>query len=164
METFRPTESQILYIVIRLAPENQLSIQFLWRLEIALLSLSGILNNLIALSSCIAMLWCGAFLPFLATALTLPSFLLLFLRSARLLAGFLWLLTAAFTICFYLAVRINYFASHSEKVLFSIDGIGTLFNKFTLYLVCVFAIAQLAATCPTRRQIESPIAQPNLVL
>jgi len=114
---------------------------------------SGLLSGVIFLFSCFAMLWGGEVVaPFLATALALPSFLLLYLGSARLLAGFLWFLTAASSITFCLAVRTDDVISHSWKIFFSTDSIQLLFNQFTLYMVCISAIVQLAATCRTQRE------------
>jgi hypothetical protein len=99
------------------------------------------------------MLWGGTVFAFLAPALALPSFLLLFLGSTRILAGFLWFLTVASSICFYIAVRIDgNYANPSTPSLF----LGVLWNPFTQYMICLSALVQLAAICYVKgtRKIE----------
>ena len=119
--------------------------------RISALSLAGLCGGFVTLASLFAGLWGGEIFPILASALALPSFFLLCLKSPRLLAGFLWFLTAASSIGFYLAVRIDsIYANNTAHSDFSYD-LWALWNPFTRSMICVSGLVTLAVFSELRK-------------
>jgi len=126
--------------LVLLLPGKQVSANTLKRMRLTLLILAGVGGGYVSLAASGAALWSGVVFPFLAPALVLPAFLLLLLGSTRILAGIMWLLTAVSPIDWYLSLRME--AAHPVS---SADALSALFNFFTLLVICISMLVQIAA-------------------
>lgn len=130
----------LIWGLVLLLPGRQVSAHSLKRMRLTLLVVAAVGGICVTLSASGAALWGGNIFPFLAPALVLPAFLLLLLGSTRILAGIMWLLTAASPVDWYLSLRME-----AVRPVTSTDAAGALFNFFTLLMICISLLVQVAA-------------------
>jgi hypothetical protein len=91
--------------------------------------------------------WGLGVLMYLIPALSLPAFLTLKFGSVRLLSLILWLLTIASSFAFYFGDKADRFASGLPPITDSKEKIGMFLNAFTLLLLGIAALVQVASMC-----------------
>jgi hypothetical protein len=148
-------------IPLWLARKTPVSTTTLSGLRTILLCIAGIVSTFTALIALAAAAWgmdtrlpwgLGVYM-YLIPALTLPAFLLL-LVSVRTLSRALWILATLCPFAWYFGDRADRIAS-GFRPLAAQASLGMFFNAFTILLVMIAVIAQLAALCKRREQRQS---------
>jgi hypothetical protein len=91
--------------------------------------------------------WGLGVLMYLIPALSLPAFLVLKFGSVRLLSVVLWVLTVASSLAFYFGDRTDRATTGLRSITDSKEQVGMFLNAFTLFLLGIAVIVQVASTC-----------------
>ena len=90
---------------------------------------------------------------YLTPALSVPAFLLLRFSSVRTLSLVLWFLTVASSFAFYFGDKADRMASGMRPISDPGERLGMFFNAFTLVLIAILVLVQLASVCTTREKL-----------
>jgi hypothetical protein len=123
--------------------------------RICLLATAGAFSGLLLLICLAAAAWgMNTHLPwglgvlmYLIPALSLPTFVILKLGSVRLLSFVLWLLATTSSFAFYFGDRADRLASGLRPITDLQERIGMFFNAFTLMLLGIAVLVQVASVC-----------------
>lgn len=143
-------------IPLRLAVSPKLKSQTLSGITAFLLVAAGVFSGFATLIALAAAAWgMDTHLPwgfgvyqYLLPALSLPSFLLLLIAPVSILSRALWFLTLATGIAWYFAAR----AEDHLLGRWPMERLGMFFNAFTLLLIMISILVQLASLCRSKQQ------------
>jgi hypothetical protein len=96
--------------------------------------------------------WGLGVLMYLIPGLSLPAFLVLKFGSVRLLSLVLWFLTVASSFVFYFGDRADRVASGLRPIADSEEQVGMFLNAFTLFLLGIAVLVQVASMCASREK------------
>jgi hypothetical protein len=143
------------FLPLRLAAGPPIRPSVLQATRTMLLWMAGLLSGLMTLIILAAAAWgmdprlpwgLGIY-PYLLPALSLPLFLLLLVCHVQVLANAFWLLTAIFPFAWYFGDRVERIATHLQPLTDPLEIFGSFLNVFTLLLIAISILVQLAAVC-----------------
>ncbi len=157
-------------IPLRLAGKTPISTSALSGLTTILLWIAGAFSGFTALIALAAAAWgmdtrppwgLGVYM-YLIPALSLPAFLLLLFSTVRTLSRFLWALTILNPFAWYFGDRADRIASGMRPISDPMEIFGMFINAFTILLVMISVMVQLADICKRREERESrKLASPD---
>lgn len=150
----------LIVVPVRLASKSRVDPQRLSMTRVGLLWLAGIASGLMTLFILAAAAWgmdtrlpwgLGVY-PYLIPALSLPAFLLLRITSPITLSRAFWLLTVLCGTAWYFGDRAERIASGLRQVTDPLENLGMFLNAFTILLVAISVLVQVAAICWRRER------------
>jgi hypothetical protein len=152
------TSIAAIIILFGLFTGNSFVLKRLSLISLFFLVVAGVLSGLLSLV-CLAaaafgmntrLPWGLGIYMYLMPALSVPAFLVLRFSSVRTLSLVLWFLTVASSFAFYFGDQADRVASGLRPISDPKERLGMFFNAFTLVLIAISVLVQLASICKSR--------------